>query len=182
MERALATSLSDSDIREALPTAVVARLQDLPDDPRMWSLPTVLLYASEPSYGHWCALLESVDRAGEPCVSFFDSYGLMPDREVKWIPASYRKASGQDQAKVSQFLLTQPLPVTYSAARLQSAGKEIATCGRHCITRIRCAGLSDEEYAERLRDVARQADLTPDELVVVLAPTPEELHSEGRRT
>lgn len=159
--------LSDSDIRGALPGATVSRLEDLPASFDAWRLPIVSLYAQAPQYGHWCAILDTVDADGAPAREFFDPYGRLPDRQLAAIAPDYRASSGQDQARISQFMHQHPNPV-YSAARLQSTDQNVATCGRHCILRIACAEKSAEAYAERVRLVSDIAGLTPDSLVVEL--------------
>src|SRR6185437_15941702 len=52
----------------------------------------IILYETEPSYGHWCALFE----VSSTMLEFFDSYGGKPDSQLSMVPAHFRQQSGQD--------------------------------------------------------------------------------------
>jgi hypothetical protein len=52
----------------------------------------IILYETEPSYGHWCALFE----VSPSMLEFFDSYGKGPDTQLSMVPAHFRVHSGTD--------------------------------------------------------------------------------------
>lgn len=146
------------------PYTEFARMEVLP------VLPLFLLYELEPGFGHWVLLHEAVDRDGEPCLEFFDSYGLFPDREQSWVPAAFRRLSGQDAPHMRRLLAATSGPLAYSPAKLQGEDPRIATCGRHCVMRAKMSHLSAEKYASALKAVARMLHTTPDHLVAEAVP------------
>ena len=46
----------------------------------------VILYETKPNVGHWVCILKRGDT-----IEFFDSYGIFPDKEKKYINKEYSK-------------------------------------------------------------------------------------------
>lgn len=150
---------SDQLQRAGLPTWVY---KDLATQTRLPPLPIAVLYETEPGFGHWTALLPV--KGG---IEHFDSYGLRPDAELRWVPQQYREAFAATTPHLVRLLLADGRPVAYSEFRLQ-AGGPIATCGRWVAARVRNRGLDAGQFARGMRDLARALGLTPDEAVVAL--------------
>ena len=59
----------------------------------------IILYEDAPSRGHWAALLKCYG-----LYEHFDSYGVKPDAELKWISAKRNKMLNQDEPYFTQLL------------------------------------------------------------------------------
>jgi hypothetical protein len=116
----------------------------------------VILYEVRPGYGHWTCVF----RLRPDAVECFDSLGIIPDNELNWVPAGYRKRSGQDKPHLTRLLEGSGYQVHYNNHRLQKNVDGVATCGRHCIVRMGNSHLDIDRYAEQLRAMGN-----PDEVV-----------------
>ncbi len=106
----------------------------------------VLILLKNEDYGHWvCVLRQSPTR-----LLFFDSYGIVPDNEFKWISQKKRVSLGEaedsltrlfDQAKHDGYT------VEYNEYALQKKNKTVNTCGRWCVMRIWDRDASVREFA-----------------------------------
>lgn len=93
----------------------------------------IILYETEPSYGHWVALFEVTPNTLE----FFDSYGLAPDDELKLVPSQVRVHLGEDHPYLSALIKNSKYKyVIYNDRALQKAGPGTSTCGRWCSLRV----------------------------------------------
>ena len=73
--------LSDDDIKKFIPNVIVySELKDFSPKTLFSSLPIIILYETSPNNGHWTLLHETVEG-----IEFFDSYGGLPDEELKFI-------------------------------------------------------------------------------------------------
>jgi len=160
-------SLSDKDIRKL--TSGQTKIIKYVELSKYKSIDSVMhphnsltiLYETSPNYGHWVCLI----RRGR-IIEHFDSYGLKPDDELKFIPEYFRNQSGRDIPHLSYLLYyaTPRYEIHYNEYKLQSRDKEIATCGRWVCTRINKLRLTTDEFAEAFKD----PQYTPDQLVTLL--------------
>lgn len=99
----------------------------------------IILYETEPNYGHWVAVFE----AGPRMLEFFDSYGNPPDTQLKLVPAAFRPQSGQTAPFLSQLIKQSGRysHVIWNNARLQKTGPGTSTCGRWCALRVCCRNI-----------------------------------------
>jgi hypothetical protein len=132
--------LTDSDIKSYLPNVKIISHQDLKNYktidellPRTFGL-VIIIYEAKPNEGHWTLLTKYIDEeTNKPTIEYFDSYGNTIDTPLKWI---------QDKSIDSTPYLTKLLTnaknkydIIYNSKDFQKENKNIATCGRHCISR-----------------------------------------------
>jgi hypothetical protein len=93
----------------------------------------IVLYETEPSYGHWCALFE----VSPNMLEFFDPYGARPDSQLSMVPAGFRGQSGQDYPYLSDLIKDSAYKnVIYNDVKLQKTSPGTSTCGRWCALRV----------------------------------------------
>jgi hypothetical protein len=95
----------------------------------------VILYETEPSYGHWVAMLKEPGNR-EGVVEFFDSYGMKPDSEIKFVPAYFRKISGQNKPILTWLIESSPYRCEWNQHDFQSKKREVNSCGRWAAVRV----------------------------------------------
>lgn len=123
----------------------------------------VLLYQSSPSYGHWTVIIKNKSSHGRISYQFFDSYGIIPDDELKW----HNMYTNLFSNRLSELLSTSKGSVYYNQYRYQ--GKPpIATCGKHVIVRILHSNMTTEEYNKYIMYTCEKNKLSPDELVCII--------------
>ena len=141
----------------------LARMRALP------KRPFVVLYETAPNWGHWVCVLDTPEG-----IEHFDSYGIIPDNELRWVPHWFAPQSGQDVKRLLSLLCLENLRtgqhINYSAHRLQ--GLDTSTCGRWCVLRARLAHMTSDQFNEAVHRVCRAMGLTPDELVTKAVPNP----------
>lgn len=104
----------------------------------------VILYENKKQYGHWCC----VNKLDQHNVEFFDSYGMMPDDEIKFIPEHFRKISNQDYTHLTALLLQSSYQIHYNDYKLQKHKNDVKTCGRWCVTRCLNKHLTTDEFGQ----------------------------------
>lgn len=153
------------------PISIVA-YSDLQKMDTLPTLPMMLLYEMAKNTGHWCVVFNSVDEDGRPCIEFFDSYGLMPDKELNWIKkGGFKKSSGQDKTQLLRLLLRTGANICYSNDAVQdisTSAENITTCGLHCCLRIALPHIDAKTYTDALKKCARSKNKTTDEFVSAL--------------
>lgn len=168
---------SDAEIRAACPgirTWLYRDLALLEEAGELPTLPIAVLYETIPGFGHWVGLLRTPEG-----IEHFDSYGLRPDSELKWVPRRYREAFQADAPHMIRLLMRfqdearahgGDVGINFSEARLQGRRPDIATCGRWVALRCRNAGLEADEFAKKVRQAARKANMSTDQFVVKSVP------------
>jgi hypothetical protein len=102
-----------------------------------------LLYETEPNYGHWvCVLLDKKNKT----VEYFDPYGMFIDKPLDHIKENFKIQTGQDYPYLTKLLYECPYNVIYNNKKLQQKGDDIATCGRHIISRLTMADIPLKKY------------------------------------
>lgn len=151
------TPLSLSHVQRLLPGAKVCLYSKLS---KMKTLPKALVYLflTSDGFGHFCCVL----RKGQD-VELFDSYGIAPEAEHKFVSKEMLDHLGESRNLVFDICKTKGWSVSHSSAKLQ--GREAETCGRFCVERVRKQELSSEEFAQWLFAVASQAGVSPDYVV-----------------
>ena len=90
----------------------------------------LILTETEPNSGHWCVLLNSKGK-----IIWYDSYGIPPDGELKFISRMMNKMLHQEVHQIHRLMKTcksAGLIPEYNHYKYQNEGDEIATCGRWC--------------------------------------------------
>jgi hypothetical protein len=126
----------------------------------------ILLLESEPSVGHWVALIRKGDT-----LEFFDSYGKTHKGELKYIPKFINNMLNQKDIYLTRIMKSSKNPI-FSTLKLQKNNPNIATCGRHVIARILCskAGYDLEDYERLIKNQSKERDMPPDILVCHWVP------------
>lgn len=117
----------------------------------------IILYETEPNYGHWVALFT----AGDHMLEFFDSYGYPPDSQLKMVPAGFRGNSGQDGPYLSELIKRSGrfTHVIYNNVRLQKTGPGTSTCGRWCALRVCCRNIPLKTFQRWFQNQRLSADM-----------------------
>ena len=159
MEKLLKTPLSSTDITRVLPSVHVVKYSELQHMNKLPKLPFVLLYETSPNYGHWVTVLETPEG-----IEHFDSYGIIPDRELNWIDKNFRSQTGQDDKHLLKLLYNSGQKINYSKWRLQAIDSSV--CGRWVILRNLLNSYGNDAFGGAVRAVSKKLNLTPDELVI----------------
>jgi hypothetical protein len=102
----------------------------------------IILYPDKQNdinYGHWTAVFYSVNDNNDTVIEFFDPYGICVDNELKVAGVNYPNY-------LSHLLSKTRFPIEYNDLGFQKLAHNIATCGRHVVTRLRHANLSINNY------------------------------------
>lgn len=156
------TPLSDGDIKRILPGCKVLKYSALASmqslDELLGGAPAcILLYETEKNQGHWVTVFKRLVDS-RPVVSFYDSYGVRPDDELKWVPACVREDLGEDTKQLLRLLYDSGLPVVFNDSQHQALAPGVATCGRHCILRLLLSALDEDEYDSALRRLKKKGE------------------------
>lgn len=183
-----AFSYSDSDIKRFLDDDVKIRkyselaecktLDDIVDGKSC----AIILYMVKQNFGHWTALIKNPG-GEDKSFEVFDSYGIMPDDELKYIGADVAASglNGEPQATgkdgggpVSQMYLSNIINselkngtvknMYYNKYRLQKYLKDINTCGRWCAVRCQLKRFRIDEFCL----IFIEQTLEPDAYVTLL--------------
>ena len=130
----------------------------------------VILYVTQRTpgseSGHWTGLIDHGARGLEA----FDSYGLAPDAEYKFIPPAAKAAANEVQKHILPALQGSGRPYVYNHKRLQSWSPSVQTCGRHVAVRLAHSDMPLPQYVAWLENSARQQKTTPDAIVSQILP------------
>lgn len=125
----------------------------------------VLLYLTKNNYGHWTCLFKTdTDK-----ISVFDSYGLIVDDELDFVPVEKREKLGESFRYLTYLLYNSPYEIEYNNYKFQeySSGEDrINTCGRFVIVRLWNRNLDPEEFKDMIYH--NPFNLSPDEYVTFL--------------
>ena len=121
---------------------------------KLFATECVLLnYLTQKDFGHWVGLHYNRDRE---VVTFFDSYGKLPDKALSYIPMKYRIESNQDYPHLSKLLIEwlekrKGRVVKYNDEQFQRYSTNIQTCGRWVGLWFRyCRQLTVERFEKML--------------------------------
>lgn len=120
----------------------------------------IILYLTKANYGHWVCLFKQ----NKDTLCFFDSYALMPDDELKFVPMNFRKYNNELYPHLTYLMYKSGYKVDYNNHRLQSKKRDTATCGRWVGARLAFRYLNNDEFAELFND----NEIKPDLLVTTL--------------
>ena len=142
--------LSNNDICQLMDGETrVIRYIELEDFPSVESLlkpfgRVVILYPGgtdkrSEGVGHWTAVFYTFNDKGKPVIEFFDPYGFSIDQEFNYMGFKYPNL-------LAALLSRAKFPIEYNDKKVQSFARNIATCGRHVVNRLRHDYLSLGEY------------------------------------
>ena len=86
---------------------------------------------------HWICIIRYL-KNNIPTLEFFDSYGFFPDDEKKLINKDFLRSTNQRYNKIAELLLeaSNRYTIEFNDYKLQKKSSDLATCGRHVISRI----------------------------------------------
>ena len=119
-----------------------------------------LLYEYKPRYGHWTLLFRQNDT-----IEHFDSYNHKPDDEFSFIPEYFREVNNMMYPRLTRMLHDSNEEIHYNNFKLQKSGGDIATCGRHCLARLKHKDLNINQYYSMLKYISKKMNITYDEIV-----------------
>ena len=167
MNRLLATPISNFDIERKLQGRTrIIFYEDLYKIKNILSYldkgSLIILFKSKPDFGHWTSLVLTPEG-----IEFFDSYGDKPEGAKRGVNKEFLKRSNQYRNRLAQLLYnaSSQIPINYNNHRLQKSNKDVATCGKHVITRILRRDLTNNEYNKWLRNLSKKNQMTTDEVV-----------------
>jgi hypothetical protein len=117
-----------------------------------------LLYMTKQNFGHWvCFFRDPSDPDGT--IQFFDSYGLMPDDELQFVPAHFRKQSDQDIPHLTWlFKYSKYKKFIYNMDKLQRVFSDVNTCGRWVATRLGLRSIPTKTFQQMFLNQKFQPD------------------------
>jgi hypothetical protein len=120
----------------------------------------IILYETKLNYGHWCCLIKRGD-----IIEHFDSYGLMPDDELKYVDNVFRKQNNMKIPHLTYLLINLPkkYKIEYNQHKLQEKKKGINTCGRWTGLRINNKNMPIDDFADCFKDKY----FNPDDIAVL---------------
>jgi len=130
----------------------------------------VILYLQdkrgETYQGHWVVLTKHRNR-----VLFFDSYGILPDNELRWNNSTDNRELNQHRGNYLTTLLKDYADrggtVEYNEKRFQEHNHGVNTCGRYAVLRAIFYRVPLKTF-QRVLDDIRRAGVKLDEAVVCL--------------
>lgn len=121
----------------------------------------IFLYQSREGYGHWIALFE---RNGALYVC--DSYGGYPDSWGRFVSTTVKRRLGESAPYLLRAISHAYYPHVYwNEYPLQYHAPDIQTCGRWAVARVLNCDLGIEDFAQLAYTVARDIDMSTDEMV-----------------
>jgi hypothetical protein len=154
---------SDIELQVACPGLTVWLYKDLAKRSELPDLPIAVLYETQPGFGHWVAILETPEG-----LEHFDSYGLKPDAELKFIPKQYREAFMATAPYLARLLGHDGRNVNYNEYKLQGEGTN--TCGRWVVARCRNRRMTTDQFAACMQNLAHKKGITLDEATLLIMP------------
>ena len=121
----------------------------------------VILYHTKRDYGHWTALYEY-----NGTIFFFDSYGFIPDDELKYLHKDLKAELNSNHRYLTQLLYNSNKPVEYNEYQLQERKKNVNTCGRWVILRLKYPQISVDNFYDIFKQSSQY--INNDELICLL--------------
>jgi hypothetical protein len=123
----------------------------------------VILYHTKRDYGHWTCLYEY-----NGTIFFFDSYGFIPDDELKFLHKDLKAELNSNHRYLTQLLYNSNKPVEYNQYQLQERKKDVNTCGRYVCLRLKYPAISVDDFYDTFKQSSRY--ISNDELICLLVP------------
>jgi hypothetical protein len=116
----------------------------------------VLLYETQENFGHWVCVFKRGD-----LIEHFDSYGMKPDDEIKFIDSYFRKRHNLHIPHLTALLYESPYKISYNEHKLQKHKEDVNTCGRWVIARLLLRHLPLKQFSKMFKNKS----IEPDKLV-----------------
>jgi hypothetical protein len=123
----------------------------------------IFLYLNKENMGHWCCIFKYPNKRG---YEVFDSYGIIPDDELKWTSKQFRLDHGQYYPQLTYLLYNENEPIEYNNYKFQ--GKHSATCGLWCALRIKHKDMDLDKFKYYFKDLPESCGVAPDNFISYL--------------
>jgi hypothetical protein len=104
----------------------------------------ILLYELQSGYGHWTCCF----RVNKTTVECFDSYGIKPDDEIKFVKEDFRRVNYLKYPHLTALLYFSGYKVIFNEFQLQLDLKSVSTCGRWVGLRILLRNIPQKQFAK----------------------------------
>ena len=162
--------LSDADLAKILGSDVkiikyseLRHLRDIDDLLTNEKDCCIILYEDAPDRGHWTALCKY-----DGLYEHFDSYGVKPDTELKWISAKRNRQLNQDEPYLTQLLKQEEERYIYNDVAYQNKDTSVNTCGSHVVHRLHRLmkdGMCLEDYHRYMKSIKEEFNIGYDVIV-----------------
>ncbi len=88
----------------------------------------IILYEDRPSRVHWAALSKY-----DGLYELFDTYGVKPDNQLKWIGEKRSRQLNQDEPYLTPLLKKEEEKCIYNNLAYRSKDSRVNTCGSHVV-------------------------------------------------
>ena len=98
----------------------------------------------------------------------FDSYGVKPDGQLKWISAKRNRQLNQDEPYLTQLLEKEEEKYIYNNVGYQNKDSRVNTCGSHVVHRLyrlKNDQVSLSDYYQVLKSTTDKTDVGYDVIV-----------------
>lgn len=116
--------------------------------------------------GHYVALVRDSGRRAR--VSYYDSYGLLPEAPKSAtadLEGLYSGETTNTLASILKRAMVRGARIEWNEHRHQEMSPAVATCGRHALNRCLFEKLDTDSYHNVLEEICRSSRMSPDELV-----------------
>ena len=143
-------SLSDTDIKAIAPECKIITYNQIHkmnsiDDLFEGSDCIALLYHVEGlTSGHWVCLVRDIPARK---ISYFDSYGEIPDEVLDHVSRKVRQVCHQNRAYLSELILDSAYICDYNEKQLQKLSPGVNTCGRFVAARMLNKDKSNKQFS-----------------------------------
>jgi hypothetical protein len=131
----------------------------------------VILIETKPNCGHWTTCIRANN-----IITYFDSYGVRYDGELKNIDTKDRVMLHEDKPYLTALLnkaKTDGFKIEYNKVKFQEYASGINTCGKHCIAVANALldGLTLKQYQQLMKEKVNDFKMSYDKLVCELYNT-----------
>lgn len=127
----------------------------------------IILYKSEPMFGHWTMI-----RRNDDGYNYLDSYGEKIDNPLDYVPKNVNKELGQEKKYLAKLLLKAMnggSDIYYNNAKLQKVDPDVATCGRYCAMYLKFSNMNVDDFAKMIKKLSKKLGLSNDELITYMS-------------
>lgn len=168
-------SISDQDLEKYFTKAIQKKILVFGDLRKYNSIDEVLpkqkdfiimLIETAPNIGHWCCLTKN-----NGVVTWFDSYGMKPGSELKFVDEDKRAQLNEDRNYLGELLQKTKYKVEYNTIAFQSDGDNVRDCGRYVILYLILFNEKNfnlKQFQQFMKNETKKLKLSYDQLVSYL--------------
>jgi len=137
------------------------------DDYKFDDNAAIILYKSEPMFGHWTMVVRD-----DGDYNYLDSYGGKIDNPLAHVPKKINKELGQDKKYLANLLLKAMnggSNIYYNDAKLQKLDPNVSTCGRYCALYLKYSYMNVDDFAAMIKKLSKRLKMSNDEVITYLS-------------